>query len=354
MKFMFITRSIITTFLLSICIFQPLVFAQQPMGTPVTAQPVFIDTVTEKITAIGTFQPEEIVVIRSEIAGRITQLHFAEGDFVKKGQSLIELDTAEYQALLAESTAAVTLNQLNFDRLRELFNKKLVSRKDFDEIRAKLDESRARQTLDKVRLEKAKIIAPFSGTIGLHTITKGAYIQAGEDLVTLVDRSILKLDFRIPERYLSQVKIGQSVNAQVDAYPKQTFTGKIYVSDLAVDEETRTLKLRARIPNAKNRLYPGMFAQVYLILGSRTNAVLVPEQAIVPQGADSFVFKVETDKNTSKVVQTKVSLGQRRTGEVEIVEGLTKGDVVVTDGQMKLYEGAEVLVINQMPAKESK
>ncbi len=257
--------------------FQSIVLAQPPMGTPVMAQPVIIDTVTEKITAIGTFEPEESVIIRSEIAGRITKLHFSEGEFINKNKILVNLESSEYEALLSESTTAVTLNQVNFERLRELVNKKLVSRKEYDESRAQLDESRARQTLDKVRLEKTKILAPFSGIIGLHNVSEGAYIQAGEDLVTLIDRSIVKLDFRIPEKYLSQIKIGQSINAQVDAYPKQTFTGKIYAFDVAVDAETRTLLLRARIPNAKNQLYPGMFARVSLVLGSRANAILVPE-----------------------------------------------------------------------------
>lgn len=323
-------------------------FAQPPMGVPVIAHQVTTDTVVEKITAIGTFQPEETVIIRSEIPGRITHLHFSEGEYVKKGKILVNLDSSEYEASLAESTTAVTLNQLNFDRVQELSNKKLASRKDYDEIRAQLDESRARQTLNKVRLEKTKITAPFSGIVGLNDISEGAYIQAGEDLVTLIDRSIVKLDFRIPERYLSQISIGQSVNIQVDAYPQQTFVGKVYAFDLAVDQETRTLLLRARVPNAKDQLYPGMFARVNLVLANRANAVLVPEQAIVPQGTDSFVFKVVTEKEASKVALTKIVLGLRRTGDVEVLEGLEAGDKVITDGQMKLYDGADVMIINEM------
>lgn len=299
---------------------------------------VDIGTVVDEITAVGSLRSEESVMIRAEIDGRILTLHFVEGQTLGVGEPLITLDAAEYEAQLAESHATVKLNEINFERAQELYNKNLGSRQAFDEARAKLDESRARQALDKVRLEKTVIRAPFKGTVGLRNISVGAYIKAGDDLVTFGDSSTVKLDFRVPERFLPRIKVGQEANMQVDAHPGKIFTGKVYTTDTVVDVETRTLLLRARIPNPNNELLSGMFARVSLVLEQRKNAILVPEQALIPQGNDSFVFKLVD----GKAVKTKVVLGQRRTGDVEVTQGLKPHDVIITAGQMKLRDGMEV------------
>ncbi|OQW92564.1 MAG: hypothetical protein BWK79_14395 [Beggiatoa sp. IS2] len=307
---------------------------------------VKIGTVVEEITAVGSLRSEESVMIRTEIDGRILTLHFIEGQTVGVGEPLITLDAAEYEAQLAESQAAVKLNEINFERAQELYNKNLGSRQAFDEAKTKLEESRAHQALDKVRLEKTVIRAPFKGTVGLRNISHGAYVKAGDDLVTFGDSSSVKLDFRVPEKFLPRVKVGQEVNMRVDAYPNKTFTGKLYTTDTAIDVETRTLLLRARIPNPNIELLSGMFARVSLTLEQRKNAILIPEQAIVPQDNDSFVFKIIE----GKAVKTKVTLGQRQTGDVEVLQGLKPQDRVVTAGQMKLRDGMEVSEMKPTPA----
>jgi len=319
----------------------PPVLAQPPRALPVESTLVKIATVFEEITSVGTLLAEEQVVIRSEIAGRILAIHFSEGQRVAANQLLITLDPAEYEARLAESQAAVKLNRLSFERTKDLLSKNLASHQTYDEAAAKLDESLARQQVDEISLKKTKIVAPFKGILGLRNLSQGAYIKEGQDLVTLVDKSSVKVDFHISEKFLAKVQAGQTVKVHVDAYPNQDFRGQVYALEPVVDEETRTALVRARIPNDQETLSPGMFARVQLVLEARPNAILVPEQAIVPMGLNSFVFKIVN----GKAALTKVTLGQRRTGDVEVREGLGAGDKIITSGHLKLRDGAEVMEI---------
>ena len=219
--------------------------------------------------------------------------------------------------------------------------KNLASQQNLDEARAKLDASRARQELDRVRLDKTVIRAPFAGTVGLRLVSPGAYVKPGDDIANLESLGAMKLDFRVPEIYLARLSVGQTLAARVDAYPDQHFEGAIYAIDPAVDQETRTVLLRARLPNKGNKLRPGLFARVSLILERRENALVAPEQAIVPLGQTPFVYRVVD----GKAVMTPVKLGLRRPGQVEILDGLNTGDLVVTDGQLKIRDGAPVTVL---------
>lgn len=315
-------------------------------AVPVDAVAVKVDTVNVEASAVGTLRAEESVIVRSEIAGRIQALHFSEGQVIEAGKVLVSLDPAEYKATLAQSNATLNLNNISFERNKDLVSKNLTSRQTFDEARAKLEESRAHQVLDQVHLEKTEIRAPFRGMLGLRYISQGAYIKPGDDLATLVDLSSVKLDFRISEAYLPQVKIGQVVNIHVDSYPKESFSGKVYALEPSIDEDTRTVLLRARIPNPKGDLFAGMFARVALILEQHKNALVIPEQAIVPMGSNSTVYKVVD----GKAVQTKVQLGVRRTGDVEVLSGLNPEDKIITTGQMKLRPNADVTVLDKKAA----
>jgi len=317
--------------------------AQPPkaMPMPVEVSAVKLDTVIDQVSAVGSLLPQENVIIRSEIPGRILTIHFTEGQQVTAHQALITLDAAEYQAVLAESDATVNLNRISFERTKDLTAKNLTSHQAFDEAQAKLEQSLARQQLDQVKLAKTKIVAPFAGQLGLRNISQGAYIQAGQDLVTLVDLSTVKLDFRIPEKFLAQVHLGQTVKIQVDAYPNETFSGEVYAIDPTIDQATRTALLRARVANSEGILFAGMFVRVNLELAQRPNAIVIPEQAIVPKGGESLVFKVVN----GKAVMTKITLGQRRTGDVEIVHGLSVTDKIVVSGQLKLRDGVPVVIV---------
>lgn len=316
-----------------------------PPAMPVKAVPVKAGSVSDEVGAVGSLIANESVTIRPEIAGRITAIHFQEGEAVAAGARLVTLESAELQAQLAASNADNRLNRQRFERTEELYRKGFISSQALDEARGNLDRTGAREREDQAKLAKTEIRAPFAGTMGLRQVSPGAYVQPGAEIARLEDLSAIKLDFRVPEVHLARLRKDQGVSVRVDAWPADNFPGRIYALEPAVDERTRTVVVRARIPNPGAKLRPGMFARVALTLGGRSDALLVPEQALVPKGQENFVFRVVE----GKAKLTKVKTGLRVPGEVEIVEGLGKGDVVVTDGQIKLQDGVPVSVMVQPP-----
>ncbi len=321
-----------------------------PMTVQVKVAPVIQDTVNVEITALGTLRSEEAIIVRPEVAGRVQTIHFQESQLVNKNDPLISLDAAEYKAQLESSAAQLRMEELNFERTRMLFSRQLTSRQNLDEAQAKLDAARAWQEKDQVRLDKMVIRAPFTGVVGLRQVSPGAYVSPGQDLTTFGSMGSIKLDFQVPEVYLPRIKTGQPVSVRVDAYPDRLFKGNVYAIDPRVDEATRTVQVRARLPNPDSLLRPGMFGRIALTLERRDKALLVPEQAIVPQGQRTFVFRVVD----GKVAFTAVTLGQRRPGQVEVTAGLNPDDRVVTDGQIKLRDGAPVQVLPAEPAGQDK
>jgi len=309
--------------------------------------PVRTGMLAQEVDAVGSLEANESVLIRSEIAGRITTIHFSEGRRVQSGVILISIDSAEYQAQFDQITASLELARLNFERSERLQKANMVSPQAYDEARARLKEAQANLALAKTRLAKTTIQTPFAGWLGLRQVSPGDYLQVGQVIVNLEDIDSIKLDFRIPELYLSKVRSGQKVRIEVDAFPEQEFTGEIFAIDPRIDETTRTILLRARIPNPGGKLRPGMFARVALVVKERSDALLIPEQAIVPEGSKKFVYRIEN----GKARRVLVSIGLRRKGEVEITEGLGVGDLIVTAGQMKIREGSLVRVAGSMTEK---
>ncbi|HVY08218.1 MAG TPA: efflux RND transporter periplasmic adaptor subunit [Burkholderiales bacterium] len=314
-------------------------------GLPVKAEPVKVSKVSDDVSAVGSLLAEESVIIRPEIDGRIVGLHFQEGQAVTAGTRLVTIDPTEYEAQLAAQRADLKTEEQRLERTKELHEQHFISKDALDvqvgnvaRLKAHVDEADS-------RVAKTVIRAPFSGTLGLRQVSPGAYVKAGNDIVRLENLSNIKVDFRIPENYLSKVRSNQDIAVTVDAYPGEEFTGRVYAVEPVVDERTRTIAMRGRIPNKNNKLKPGMFVRVSIRLDSRPNAVVVPEQAIWPQGRDSFVFKVVD----GKAALTKVEIGNRAPGTVEITKGLVANDVVVTEGQIKLRDGAPVTVMAPPP-----
>jgi membrane fusion protein (multidrug efflux system) len=314
-------------------------------GVPVKVAGVRTGTISEELSAVGSLIANESVMIRPEREGRITEINFTEGQLVRKGEKLVALDTAEIQAQLAAVTSELTLNRSRMKRAEELHEKKFISAQALDDAREGLNQSVARQAEVKARLEKSAVVAPFEGVAGLRQVSPGAYVKAGQDVARLEGIGTLKLDFRAPELYMGKIRTKQEVIVRVDAYPNETFKGEIYAIEPAVDEQTRTVLLRARVPNPDVRLKPGMFARVVLVLETRENALVVPEQALVPQGGQRFVYRLAD----GKAALTKVELGLRRPGEVEIRQGLSVGDTIVIDGQLRLRDGTPVTVLADKP-----
>jgi membrane fusion protein (multidrug efflux system) len=297
----------------------------------------------ERVRAVGTLQANESVMIRPELAGRVERIHFQEGQPVAAGQVLITLDAAEYRAQVAQTEATVEANRLTFERAADMVRTNMVSQQDYDQARARLAESRALLQRHRVLLEKTTLRAPFDGVAGLRLVSPGAYVQPGQDLVNLEDIDPLKVEFRVPERHAAALTVGRPLTLRVDAVSGGEFTGEIYAIDPRLDAATRTFALRGTVPNTEGLLRPGMFAQIELTVAERPQALVIPEQAIVPRGERLYVFKV----SDGKVTLVPVVPGLRQPGIVEIVDGLAPGDTVVTEGQMKLREGMPVAATAQ-------
>jgi membrane fusion protein, multidrug efflux system len=321
--------------------------AQQktPPAMPVRAALAKTAPAIDEATAVGTLRADEAVTIRPEISGRIAEMPFKEGQRVERGAMLVRLDQAELGAVLASSRAQAGLDKQRLERAADLFKKNFISQQAFDEARANAARSAAKQREDEARLAKTEIRAPFSGVAGLRQVSEGAFVAAGTDIARLEKIDELKLDFRVPEPFLARLKPGQSVKIAVDAYAGEEFRGAVYAIEPAIDEQTRTVLVRARVGNAQMKLRPGMFVRVQLELGVRPNAVWIPEQAIVPRGQDSFVFRV----NDGKVELVKVQTGIRKVGAVEVAQGLAAGDLVVTEGTQKIRPGSAVTVMQAAP-----
>ncbi len=304
----------------------------------VEAAHVRIGAIRRQIEAVGSLRSEESVIIRPEIAGRISQILFEEGQRVARGTPLVKLDDAIARAQVDQQNASLALSRLNFDRAKDLLAKGAGSQRAHDEAVAKLRADEAALALAQATLEKAMLTAPFDGILGLRNVSVGDYVTPGRDIVNIESMETLKVDFRVPEIYAVQLKTGQAVQVTLDAIPGETFDGKVYAIDPAHDPNGRAIILRARLPNRNDLLRSGMFARVVLITEDLEQRVLVPETALVPMGQDVFVFRL--DQGKAKL--TKINIGQRRAGEVEVVSGLDSDALVVTEGALKLRDGSLV------------
>jgi membrane fusion protein (multidrug efflux system) len=331
---------------LLVLLFVPmLAFAQAggPPFIPVNMMKVAASPVTNSVKAVGALIAEDSVVLRPEIDGRIVRLLFKEGQPVKQGALLVELDSAEQRARLAAAEADLRLAESRYKRNEELVAQSFISRQALDESRANLDILRARLRQEQVALDKTMIRAPFAAMVGLRQVSPGAYVKKGDDIVRLDALGTLKLEVPVPETALPLVRIGQLITLTVDALPGQRFSGKVHAIDPVVDPVSRNVRVRARIANPNGQLKPGMFARATADLGGKTSAILLPEQVIVPRPDGAYVFLAVNGKAELR----KVVLGKRDPGRVEIVSGVAAGDTVILDGQIKLRPGVPVVTLEQ-------
>lgn len=315
--------------------------AGPPPGLPVEAVEVTTAPAVRTLSAVGTLQSNESVVIATEIAGRVTEIGFVEGERAVRGQVLLRLDPSVLAAERDRAKASLVLSEANIKRAEVLLKDQAIAERERDEAYAqwRLDEANLRLT--EAQLAKTVIRAPFAGQIGLRKVSVGGYLRPGDAIVTLDDTDPIKVDFRVPELFSEQLKLGQNIELTVDAVPARSFSGKVYAIDPQVDANGRSLLLRARVANPNGVLRPGMFARVNLVLEQRSQALMIPEEALVAQGKDQQVYKVVN----GKVEAAKVKIGLRQKGQVEIVEGLQAGDVVITAGQIKVRPGMAVTVL---------
>jgi len=312
--------------------------AGQPAAVSVESTRVLTEPVPQVITAVGSLRSDESVTLRPEVAGRITAITFREGERVTKGDTLVRLDPSISAADVQQARANLTLAQSKYDRAVDLAARSFISGQAKDEAKNNLEVAQAAVALATAKLAKTELKAPFSGLIGLRVVSVGDYVKEGADLVNLESIDPLKVDFRVPETFLRQVQVGQAVQVTLDALPGKSYDGKVIALNPLVDAAGRAIVIRAQVRNQDTALRPGMFARVRLITREEKEAMVLPEQALVPQGNEQYVFKVLD----GKVSRVKVETGQRRDGKVEIVAGLAKGDEVVTAGQLKLRDGVQV------------
>jgi membrane fusion protein, multidrug efflux system len=318
--------------------------AAQP-GAALSAQAVTVEVARVEVTrlvddalTVGSLRSRQSVVVRPEVSGRVVQLNFHDGERVRKGQLLVQFDDQLQLAQVKQSQAELSIARANHKRNQELLAQNFISQRTVDESAANLEVALAKLALSEATAARLKIVAPFDGMTGIRTVNPGDYLKDGADIVNIEDIDAVFVDFRLPERYQTQVKKGQKATIELDALPGQKFEALIQAIDPLIEANGRSVSVRGCIDNRGMQLRPGMFARVTAQFGVRENALVVPEEAIVPQGARQFVIKLEdgADKGIKLSKRVEVKVGIRRPGRVEILEGLKAGDVVVAAGQQRL------------------
>jgi membrane fusion protein (multidrug efflux system) len=301
----------------------------------VEAQPVGQALFVDAIDAVGTAMANEQVVLAAPVTERITALHFTDGGYVAKGQVIATLAQAQEHAELAAAQARLMLSQQQLQRLQELKKRGFATNANLDTQIAAADEAKANAGIASATIGDRVIRAPFAGWASLRTVSVGAIMTAGTQIATISDVSRIKLDFTVPETRLTSLRVGQAINAQAAAFADRAFNGVIATIDPVIDPATRAVRVRAILPNPDRALKPGMLMTVR-ILARQRRAMAVPELAVVGDGNDSFVFLADTDGKAKRV---KIVTGARRDGLVEIMQGLSPGQMIVTEGVVKLSDG---------------
>ncbi|OJX13078.1 MAG: hypothetical protein BGO77_04370 [Caedibacter sp. 37-49] len=308
------------------------------MATLVSAQKPLVQDIQDSAEAVGTLRADESVIIRPENAGKIISFDFQEGERVKAGTVIIKLDSEMNKAQLAQAEANLALSKLKMWRADALLKKNFGKKGDRDEAATNLKVNEAQVVFEKARLDKTSLIAPFDGIIGLRKFSLGDYVQIGQDLVNIEKINPLKVDFTLPEIYAAAIKSGQEIELDVPALSNMKFKGQVYAVNPHIDEEGRNLSIRAKLENADLSLKPGMFVKVKAILGMRKNSLIIPEEALIPSNNEVSVFKIVDQ--TAHLVKIKVGLRQK--GTIEVLEGITAKDLIITAGHSKLAPGMKV------------
>jgi membrane fusion protein (multidrug efflux system) len=320
-------------------------------GRPPAVEVARVETMrlTDDAQAVGSLRSRQGVIVRPEVSGRITQLNFRDGDRVRKGQLLVQLDDQLPLAQVQQAQAELSIAQANHKRNQELVAQNFISQRSVDESSANLQVAQAKLSLAQATAARLRIVAPFDGMAGIRTVNVGDYLKDGADIVNIEDIAAIFVDFRLPERFQTKVQRGQRAVVDIDALPGRKFTAVVQAIDPLVDANGRSVGIRGCIDNRALQLRPGMFARVTAVFGEREDARVIPEEAIVPQGGRQTVIKlVDGPDGDTKIAQrVEVKVGIRRPGRVEITQGLQPGDMVVTAGQQRVQrDGMPVRVID--------
>ncbi|MES2980286.1 MAG: efflux RND transporter periplasmic adaptor subunit [Pseudomonadota bacterium] len=297
--------------------------------------------------AVGSLRSRRGVMIRPEVSGRITQLQFRDGDRVRRGQLLVQLDDQLQQAQVLQAQAELSIARANNKRNQELVSQGFISQRSLDESLANQQVAEAKLALARATAARLKIVAPFDGIAGIRLVNVGDYLKDGADIVNIEDIQAVYVDYRLPERFQAKVKPGQPAGVDIDALPGRKFAATVQAIDPLIDANGRSVGIRGCIDNRQLQLRPGMFARVNTVFGVRENARVIPEEAIVPQGGRQFVIKLVDGPDGRLSQRTEVKVGLRMGGKVEISEGLEPGETVVISGQQRITkDGTSVRVVD--------
>jgi membrane fusion protein (multidrug efflux system) len=324
--------------ILSLCIASTAAAAQGGFPTTVESVEVRTSSMQSSVRAVGSLLAEASATLRAEVPGQVLQVHFTEGLPVRKDAKLFSLEATVLEAEVNEARANAERSTAAFERARELYAKKLISANDYDAAQANMNVDVARLNSSRAKLWKTVIRAPFDGFVGLREINVGDYAAVGQAVVSVVQLDPLRVEFSVPETLLPKLSAGLPIEVQTDAYPNEVFPGTITAVAPQIDVAGHSVAVRASLPNASLKLRPGFFVRVNVTLAVKADAMLVPEEAIWPVGQDKTVYVVAG----GKAQQRKVTIGERLPGQVEILSGLAVGETIVTAGQMKLFDGADV------------
>ncbi|KJB97396.1 efflux RND transporter periplasmic adaptor subunit [Skermanella aerolata] len=313
-----------------------------PSAVKVEVAEARLGEIAEVIEAVGTTRPIQSIDVIADASGRIDEILFETGQRVEQGQPLVRLDRGIQEANLAGAEAELADIRVQLERARQLVTSRAVSEARVDELEAAFLAAEARVAAERQRLRDRTTNAPFSGVVGLREGDVGARITDTTVLTRLDDLSVIELEFQVPERFFGAIRLGQTVKATSTAFPDTVFAGQVAAIDTRIDAVSRSFRVRAELPNSDAGLPGGLFMLARITLTTRPDAVLIPEESVMAEGRTTFVYRIAGTPAEPKAERIEIRIGQRRVGEVEVVEGLAAGDRVVTAGLQRLRSGAPV------------
>jgi len=327
--------------------------AYQPPPEAVTTTVAAQEQWPSTINAIGTLAAVRGVTVSADLPGIVDQILFESGDAVREGQTLAILDTRQEQAQMAAAEAQRVLARLNFNRMQELLDQKVISKAEYDSATAQSRETEARVGEIRATIERKTIRAPFSGILGIRQVNKGQYLAGGDPLVTLQSLNPIYVNVGVPQQAIGQVRVGRNVRITTESLGHVTFDGRVTAIDSVVDEKTRNIQVQATLANPDGTLRPGMFVQTEMILGANQAVIALPASAIsyAPYGDSVFVvsdMKDDKGRTYRGVRQQIVKVGPARGDQIAVLSGIKAGEEVVTSGLFKLRNGAAVQVNNKV------
>lgn len=309
----------------------------------VITAPATLKPFSDQVEALGTTKANETIAVTADTSEKIASIHFDDGQAVHKGDLLVTLDKDEEEAQLRSAEAQLSEAESAYNRAKNLQDSSALSKGTLQERLAALKQSEASVEAIRARLAKLSITAPFDGQLGLREVSVGALVQPGDKITTLDDLSQIKVDFDVPAVHLSALKPGLNIIGKVDAFGDREFRGEVKTVNTQIDPVTRTVRVRAVLPNADLLLKPGLLMTINLLVDER-ESLLIPEEGLVKRGNKNFVYVFVTEDGKTVARQKEITIGSRKPGDVEVLSGLTNGEQIITHGISKISEGAEITI----------